>query len=622
MKRLILFAAAITTAIGLSAQVQLDDAQQYKVHLPDPDFSFDKFDANGKKAPYAPKQGNGEKSLGERVLGETTYDLQTNSAVQNRIAMNSSGEISVVWTASEGNNPFDDRGSGYAHYDPTNDVWTKDASYPRIESDRSGWPSILYDGAGGEHVISHSTASNRVRINSRSTIGSGSWSQKDVSTAKLVWNRAAMGGTDGNTIHMVAVMNDDKGGDSVNYQMMSTPLLYYRSQDAGQTWDIIDSILPGLDSAGLGTSRVLSGDCYSIIADGNNVAIGIYAPFNDVILMESDDNGNTWTKTIVYDYPYRGYQDFKNRASDSVYYMSADGSGSVIYDNNGVVHLAYSRVYRTNNFAGGTSFLARFPDQDTTVHYRNSTPPYFGRSANHVGDTIPRNPKIAFYGGSNVNTYGTFGYGNDSIYYVWSGIHDSIVSGIDPDVGMRQIYLIKSGDGGESWTEPLQLTVTDPQFSENVYPDIYDVVDDKIRVVFQRDAYPSCYVTSLNYNANTTQYVQTSLSDNQIIYLEIDLGGGGIGIGIEENLSEISEMGVYPNPSHGQIDLNVILYREMNVTVNVTNISGQVVHTYNGSPLVKGSNKLQMDLSHLEPGVYTVNIYGGGSIMNKKVVIK
>jgi hypothetical protein len=260
---------------------------------------------------------------------------------------------------------------------------------------------------------------------------------------------------------------------------------------------------------------------------------------------------------------------------------------------------------------------------DTTVHFRNSNPPYWGRSAHYVNDiTQATFTKFAYYRSAGVTSFGNLGFGNDSLYFVWAGVSDSIPSGIDPTVNMRQIFLIKSGDYGVTWTNPLQLTITDIQFSENVYPDILASVDDKIRLTYQRDVYPSGYVSSQGVTPGANQFTQTSISDNDMIYLEIDLSGGGIGIGVEKVLNPLAETGVYPNPSNGQVDLTVLVYKEMDVTVNVTNSSGQVVHTYSGQPLKKGSNNVQMNLSNLKPGMYVVNIFGGGFSMNEKLIIK
>ena len=57
----------------------------------------------------------------------------------------------------------------------------------------------------------------------------------------IVWNGSATGGVDGNTIHMIALTEPAGGtwtGDTVNG--LSGALLYYRSQDGGDSWDITD----------------------------------------------------------------------------------------------------------------------------------------------------------------------------------------------------------------------------------------------------------------------------------------------------------------------------------------------------------------------------------------------
>ena len=55
---------------------------------------------------------------------------------------------------------------------------------------------------------------------------------------------------------------------------ITNTLAYYRSKNLGLTWDITDSILPGLDSSKFVS---LSADSYSIDASGNTIA---FASFN------------------------------------------------------------------------------------------------------------------------------------------------------------------------------------------------------------------------------------------------------------------------------------------------------------------------------------------------------
>ena len=54
-------------------------------------------------------------------LGNTYYDLQTNSSPGRRIVLHSDGTVSAVWTTSpDAGTGYPNRGSGYNHYDGTN----------------------------------------------------------------------------------------------------------------------------------------------------------------------------------------------------------------------------------------------------------------------------------------------------------------------------------------------------------------------------------------------------------------------------------------------------------------------------------------------------------------------
>jgi hypothetical protein len=56
----------------------------------------------------------------ETVIGTSTYDLQSNACVQNRILVHDDGTISAGWTMSQQyNTSYPDRGTGYNFFDGT-----------------------------------------------------------------------------------------------------------------------------------------------------------------------------------------------------------------------------------------------------------------------------------------------------------------------------------------------------------------------------------------------------------------------------------------------------------------------------------------------------------------------
>ena len=52
----------------------------------------------------------------------------------------------------------------------------------------------------------------------------------------MIWNRSAVGGLNNETIHMVA-LTASSAFSGVPFNGLDGALVYYRSQDAGVTWD-------------------------------------------------------------------------------------------------------------------------------------------------------------------------------------------------------------------------------------------------------------------------------------------------------------------------------------------------------------------------------------------------
>ena len=125
----------------------------------------------------------------------------------------------------------------------------------RLESSRCGWPTILATSTGKEIAIAHNTDYAYFQMTHRPSVGTGAWTEQIVSSmdsttglyADLVWNRTAVGGSNGDSSHDWSYCSN---WFSWNYlQRLRWSSLYYRSTDGGSTWDIQDMQLPTLDSA-------------------------------------------------------------------------------------------------------------------------------------------------------------------------------------------------------------------------------------------------------------------------------------------------------------------------------------------------------------------------------------
>ncbi|MDD5570978.1 MAG: hypothetical protein PHD97_07450, partial [Bacteroidales bacterium] len=240
----------------------------------------------------------------EIVIGKTKYDLQSNRSIQRRLFMLPNKNMIATWTFANSGTPFNDRGTGYNYYTFSNTTW---APYPvgtdinsmtRPESIRTGWPAVgITNNNASEVIISHDAANSIFYKLSRATIGTGNWTQGNLSSLTLCWSRVATGGTNNNTVHVLGRLYPDgltKGG-------IIDPVLYSRSTNGGSTWDKVCINLPGEDATAF--VKELADD-YDIDARGNVVAVVMGGTYNSVILFKSTDNGNNWSKKTVWAFPY------------------------------------------------------------------------------------------------------------------------------------------------------------------------------------------------------------------------------------------------------------------------------------------------------------------------------
>ena len=543
MKKTTTFIACILFAAALSAQIvpgQNHSGLKAK---------YDKITMSGNEAlyhlmvnpnPHASAVANSKAGATETLIGTSTYDLQSNGAVQNRIVVHDDGTISAGWTMSqEYNTTYSDRGTGYNFFDGTS--WGAQPT-ARLESSRGGWPSIIALGNGGECAITHNTANSLINNTSRTNIGTGAWTENTVTPDYLIWNRSAAGGIDGNTIHMIA-LTEPSGGTwtGLPFNGVSGALLYYRSQDGGITWDITDMQLPGTDSS---AQIGMSGDVYAIAAKGQTVAVAYFDDWGDSFIVKSTSNGDsaTWTKTTFLDFPVDKYamDDGLDLDNDDTldYVYSTDNCGALILGDFGDAHVFYGVMqYRDDDLTDAasswfpaTNGIAYWnesfgPDttpatvQDTSLWYSDMMNDHWIVQAPDLnGDGIVSGVDstggYALYYGSRASmpNAGLDAFGN--IWLSFSGYTETADNGTQV---FRHLYVTKSEDGGITWKTPVDVTPHDDWdgMQECVFGSMSPIVDDKIRIVYQKDFEPGLAVRG----------DEDMVDNNDIIYLEIDTAG-------------------------------------------------------------------------------------------------
>jgi hypothetical protein len=511
MKKILLSSASVLVAIAAMAQqpAKLTPEQnQFKLSAPVHVIEQQVQDALENQVPT--NNNVSQRSATETQIGESYYDLQSNSSIQRRIINHANSTISATWTYST-DAAWTNRGTGYNYFNGTS--WGSSPTV-ELETERTGWPNPLRTGSGKEIIISHSTANSIFHRVQRNTVGSGTWTQGNLSgQGGQVWGRSATGGTNNNTIHMVGMTLPVANNGSLYTDGMDGAFLYTRSTNAGASFDIVDYQIPG---TGIAYFDGFDGDSYAIDAQGNNVAIVVGGLGRGVQLFKSTNNGVSWTKTDVLTSDVWFQEDLTvvdTTLEDRLW--TSDGSVTVLLDENNMAHVWF-----------GTMFIANADITDGTITYYPYT-----NGIEYWNEDFPGDNSLRLFGVLDLNANGQLDLDNPGGQYRFAGLVSHPQAGIDEDgcfyvsytsvredlVGSsqnyRHTYVTKSCDGGCSWSFPIDVTGGSANdFVECVFPSIARRVDDDIHIVYMADVEPGIAVSG--------DMDQSGI--NKIIYLKED----------------------------------------------------------------------------------------------------
>lgn len=556
-----------------------------------------------------------------QVIGTTiNYDYQTNSAIQRRLNIHDDGTMSAGWIMSFEDGTAD-RGTGFNYFDGS--AW---GTIPtaRIEDERTGWPS-MNEINGHDFILAHGPADGSGIINENSAFGNDDWSSSYVPPATgydIVWPRTAIGGPDGNTVHMIASYYDT---DMIGY---------YRSLDGGATWDIQGIRLDGF---GPDYYTVIGPDAYAIEARGETIAIGIFARAGDVAVLKSTDNGESWTRYTVIDFPDQfepldPASDFLDIDGDGEVdtVATTGGCGSIAIDNDGKVHLATDLMWQ--NFDGDLFHFVYLRDGIT---YWNEDMPEGEYSDDYIIapsnialnmnlDTIAMTPDpdgngeftwasdpnsgdlMGSYNGGFTNMIQLATDDNNNVYMTYSPLMEEYYKeDANPNLQhFKHLYGMAYDAASGEWLEPVNLvleTGLDPA-TENVYATTASqVYNGEVHVVWQSDTEPG--TATMDSDPFTT---------NSMVYNSFSTGLFGIGVKeIQSNTA--STFAAYPNPVINELNLDV----EKGANVAVYDIAGNKVVSVENADA-----KTTISMANFAEGTYVVKVSGSKGVSAKKIVKK
>ena len=557
----------------------------------------------------------------EEMVGATVYDLQSNgSSPYGRVIMYSDGTFGAVWTRGMSPTTYPERGTGYNYHNGTS--WNEEP-LSRIETVRTGWPSLAQLGVNGEVVIAHG-ASGGLVMSRRTTKGEGSWTQSTLPLPAGVnttwWSRMVTGGNDKNTIHVIVLTLPTANG-CVVYQGQDGALLYYRSTDGGNTWSEPGIILDGLGAADYTN---FTADSYSWIEpDGDNLAFIISDTWSDLILMKSADNGASWQKTVVWEHPYPLWN---GEVTDTIY--CPDGAAHGAFDKNGKIHM----VFGVNREISDGSATSWFPFVDGVAYWNESMPAWTGGDQLHCLD-----PDLLYESGNligwmqDVDGNGSIDLVGNTVeaiakYYLSPTsfpqiafddqdravvIFSSITEGYNNDAqDYRHIWARASSDNGNTWGQFLDIT-DDPvhMFDECVFPVIAAGSGDDWYLLYQYDNEPGLAIRG-DEDSPTDNYMNFYYLSKIINH--IDQPG--------ELKAAVSQP--IPNPAQSESVVNITLSANSDVQVQLVSLDGKEVYLKNYGKMMAGIHPLTIPVDSMEPGIYVLKVKLEDSVISKKLVVR
>jgi hypothetical protein len=551
---------------------------------------------------------------GDSVTMITRYDLQTNSSNQNRMYYYSDG--SIVATASMSHTDgFADRGTGYNIYNGTD--WGEKPQV-RIESSKAGWPSYAPLGENGEIIVSHHNTAG-LFVERRTQRGTGAWTETILAgpagAVDISWPRVVTNGPDRNWVHIICVTY-------VEYMGLDNALLYYRSLDGGQSWDIQHMIIDGLSAA---EYLKFSADTYTWAEPmGDTLCFVVGDSWTDQFIMKSTDNGITWTKTIIWPCAFNLWEGGDTTGT----FYCPDGASAIALDNQGKAHVTFG-LQRASGDEGGNKFWV--PYTDGLIYWNESMPELpqdldpetLMAEGNYIGwvqDTMvfyATEEELAHYSVS-LSSFPTMVIDEDNaIFVVWSSVTEHLDFN---QYLLRHLYGRASFDGGLHFEDTI-VPLTDKfihNFMECVYPTASPTSSyDKIFLVFQGDPEAGVYL-------NGAQGVQgqSSADDNEITFLE-PTKFGFLAVGQNELPAKPSFVVSQnmPNPSHGLTYINVSPETPGELLVELYSTVGRKVLEKNIGMITAGTTRIAIDASQLTSGIYFYKVTLNGESVTKKMIV-
>jgi len=606
MKKLLLFLVIILlTGIAIGQQ-KINRIENKPQRTPDP-------------AGYGGQEMIIGQKLTESVIGVTWYDLQTYGAMQQRIYAYPDGTIGAVWMMGYETTAWNDRGTGYNYFDGSE--WG-DNPTGNIESIRAGWPCYAPLGANGEVIVSHALPEVDwvILLNKRANKGQGDWVESSIAGPEagqgIVWPAMVTNGTDHNTIHLLA---RSYNANSVPYMGQNGALLYSRSSDGGETWDIQNHFF---DELGPDYFVNIEADGYAWAQPhGNTIAFSVGFDATPGCIMKSTDNGDTWEFIEVYQCPF-----YPPPGGVSADFGAGDGTQALAIDSDNNVNIVFGRMVYAYDAAG---VLGLYTGSDGLIYW-NETMPMLDSTiiSSYTLENLLANGNLAGWvvdpgisGLINFPSYYTSLTShpqmliddNNRIFILWTGAAPGFNNS---EWNFRHIYGNSSSDGGNSWNGISDFNLDLYYiYSECIYPAMAPLlVNNQFHFYFENDNLPGIFVWAVQ---------QAAASENNITYMGVETS---FLTGVKENQSQTgNQLNVsqnFPNPFEKETYIDVSVEKSENISLVVSDMAGRIIYSEDCGRITNNKLRIRFENNNLPAGIYYYNVRSDSGSYTGKMVVK
>jgi hypothetical protein len=559
----------------------------------------------------------------ELEVMQTKYDLQSNKGVSNRLYAWPDGTLAAVECMGFQEPGYGDRGTGYNYFDGTQ--WGPIPA-GRIEDEWSGWPTITAWGENGEINVAHLNEGMGVSV--RPNKGQGEWDYYVHYGPEGIpwpsWARAATSGENNEYFHFFVNSYDP-------YEGQDAAMLYCRSSDGGVT---LDHDYELIDEIGSSYYNNMDADVYAMDARGNTVALVIGSSWMDMVLLKSSDNGESWEKTIIWEHPYP-FWDWETTIMDpSDTLWAPDGSISLALDNQEMAHVVFALCHVAHWEAGGTYNLFYMADgigywDEYMEPIEEADDPHYTLSPDHLeelgllvgwsqdvngnGQLDLYDKDIMIYPSIGLSTMPTISIDNNNVILL---AYSSTTEGYDNTIYYyKHIWTRYSPDNGQTWSNFVDL---DDDFihtlDECVYPTLATRAwDAHFNLIYSIDNYPGLADNPSGANHDpTTNTIWHVAFDDVVGIFDTDKN--------EQHVEQA--IVVSPNPCTGSAELTFETEQPATATLEIYDVSGKQIETIRTLKLSQGNNRIALDVSNYQHGIYLVLIRTSGQTLTGKIAVE